>query len=267
MPRTDAYEAYLRNMRRRARAVRVCQLMLAVLFFGAWEAAAALRLIDPFIFSRPSRVFLAAVKLAGTGELFAHILVTLGETALGFALSTLIGFAGAALLWWNGFLERVFAPYAVIFNSLPKTALAPVIIVIAGNNPKSVVATAVMTAVIVALMSALGGFMSVEPEKVKLVRSFGGTKAQILMKLVLPASAPALVNTVKINIGLSFVGVVVGEFLVAKAGLGYLIVYGSQIFKMDWVMLSVIVLGLLAAGLYQLVAAAEKRFFGRAAEN
>jgi NitT/TauT family transport system permease protein len=116
-----------------------------------------------------------------------------------------------------------------------------------------------MTSIVVTVLNILTGFLEVSKDKIKLVETFGGTKRQILQKVVLPASVPAIVNALKVSVGLSFVGVIVGEFLVAKAGLGFLIVYGSQVFKMDWVMMSVIILCLLAAFLYIAVAAVEKR--------
>jgi len=193
------------------------------------------------------------------GSIFLHVGVTLGETIVGFTLSTIGGLFISALLWWNTFLRNVLEPYLVVLNSLPKTALAPIIIVLIGNNVNSVIATAVMTSIIVTVLNILTGFLEVDKDKIKLVETFGGTKRQILQKVVLPASIPAIVNALKVSVGLSFVGVIVGEFLVAKAGLGYLIVYGSQVFKMDWVMMSVMILCLLATLLYVGVAAVEKR--------
>jgi len=250
---------YLRDISRRRAAVTVFQIVILAAFFGLWELAARLGWIDPFIFSQPSRIFRAAVAMARDGSLFVHIGVTLAETVAGFLFSTAAGTLIAVLLWWNDFLNKVLSPYLVVLNSLPKTALAPIIIVWLGNNVRAVVATAVMTAVIVTILTVLSGFHEVSKDKIKLVQTFGGGKRQVLAKVLLPASVPTMMNALEINIGLSFVGVIVGEFLVAKAGLGYLIVYGSQIFKMDWVMLSVIVLCLLAALLYQVVVWVERR--------
>ncbi|MDR2751874.1 MAG: ABC transporter permease [Clostridiales bacterium] len=237
--------------------------MILAAFFGAWELAARLKLIDAFIFSQPTRIINAAVSLALSGSLTKHIGATLWESVLGFVLSTVIGTLMAMLLWWNDFLKKTLNPYLVVLNSLPKTALAPIIIVWIGNNVKSVIFTAVMTSVIVTILTVLTGFMEVSKDKIKLVEAFGGTKRQVLSKVVLPASIPAIVNALEINIGLSFVGVMVGEFLVAKSGLGYLIIYGSQILKMDWVMLSIIILCALAAILHQLVVLFEKRIINQ----
>ncbi|MDR3240376.1 MAG: ABC transporter permease [Clostridiales bacterium] len=251
---------YLKKRRRRAWMVKAGQWLILFVFFGIWELAAAAQLIDPFIFSQPSRMWKAMIAMAMDGSLFTHISVTLGEAILGFVLSAILGTLAAVLLWWNPFLRKTLNPYLVVLNSLPKTALAPIIIVWIGNNVRAVIVTAILTSIVVTILTALTGFIEVSEDKIKLVETFGGSKRQVLTKVVLPASAPALVNAMEINIGLSFVGVIVGELLTAKAGLGYLIVYGSQIFKMDWVMLSVILLSLLAALLYQVIVALEKRW-------
>jgi NitT/TauT family transport system permease protein len=257
------HRQYLKKTRRYAFCVKVAQFALLLSFFAIWELAARLKLIDAFIFSQPSRIASAAVTLAMNGSLFKHIGATLWESVVGFLLSTFVGTLAAIALWWNDFLKKTLSPYLVILNSLPKTALAPIIIVWIGNNVKSIIFTAVMTSVIVAILTVLTGFLEVSKDKVKLVEAFGGTKRQVLTKVVLPASIPTIANALEINIGLSFVGVMVGEFLVAKSGLGYLIIYGSQILKMDWVMMSIIILCALAAIIYQLVVMAEKKLVNR----
>ena len=239
--------------------VKITQSLILIFFFALWEAAAVLRWIDPFIFSQPSRMFLSFVNMLGDGSLFKHIGITLGETVLGFLLSTALGSLISVVLWWNSFLRKVLNPYLVVLNSLPKTALAPIIIVWVGNNINSVIVTALMTSIIVTIISVLTGFLEVDSDKAKLIQTLGGGKRDILTKVILPASVPTLISALKINVGLSFVGVMVGEFLVAQAGLGYLIMYGSQVFKMDWVMLSILILCILAGLMYQLVVFIEKK--------
>lgn len=258
-PISCEHRLYLKKIRTNKRLILSARIFIIIAFFSLWELAAILKWIDPFIFSQPSRVFTAFTNMLRDGSIFLHVGVTLGETIVGFTLSTIGGLFISALLWWNTFLRNVLEPYLVVLNSLPKTALAPIIIVLIGNNVNSVIATAVMTSIIVTVLNILTGFLEVDKDKIKLVETFGGTKRQILQKVVLPASIPAIVNALKVSVGLSFVGVIVGEFLVAKAGLGYLIVYGSQVFKMDWVMMSVMILCLLATLLYVGVAAVEKR--------
>ena len=251
---------YLKKMKKRKCLVRSTQVLILIAFFVIWEIVAQQNIIDPFLFSQPSRMITAMTDMATSGILFKHIGVTLYETVLGFLLGTIFGTLIAILLWWNDFISDVTEPYLVVLNSLPKTALAPIIIVWLGNNMTSIIATALMTSIVVTIMTVLNGFLHIDSDKIKLIQTFGGTKKQVLTKVILPASAPTIISALKINVGLSFVGVIVGEFLVAQYGLGYLIVYGSQIFKLDWVMLSVILLAIMAAIMYQLIVLLEKKF-------
>ncbi len=251
---------FLKKVKKRKILVRSTQIILLVAFFILWEAAANANWIDPFLFSQPSRMITAMIDMAKTGILWQHIGITLYETVVGFLLGTIFGTLIAILLWWNNFVSDVAEPYLVVLNSLPKTALAPIIIVWLGNNMTSIIATALMTSIVVTIMTVLNGFLHINNDKIKLIQTFGGTKKQVLTKVILPASIPTIISALKINVGLSFVGVIVGEFLVAQAGLGYLIVYGSQIFKLDWVMLSVLLLAVMAAIMYQLIVLLEKKF-------
>lgn len=252
--------AFLSRIQRRKFSIHVIQWVLLLLFFVLWETAARYGWIDPFIFSQPSRMLSAGIQMAQDGSLWMHIGTTLWETVAGFLLGTVLGTMAAVLLWWNRFISEVAEPYLVVLNSLPKTALAPIIIVWIGNNQTSIIVVALLTSVVVTIMSVLNGFLQVDREKIKLIQIFGGTKLQVLAKVVFPANIPCILNALKINVGLSFVGVIVGEFLVAQSGLGFLIVYGGQIFKLDWVMLSVIILAVLAAAMYEGISLLEKKF-------
>lgn len=249
---------FLAKIEKRKQRILHIQIFLLIAFFLLWEVAARCGWIDAFIFSQPTKMAKSAWEMIQSGTLFYHVFTTLWETVVGFLLGTILGTAIAILLWWNPFVCDVLEPYLVVLNALPKTALAPIIIVWIGNNQKSIIAVALFTSVIVTIMNVLTGFLQIDKEKIKLIQVFGGTKLQTLKKVVFPANIPCILNALKINVGLSFVGVIVGEFLVAQAGLGFLIVYGSQVFKLDWVMLSVIVLAILAAGMYQSIALFEK---------
>lgn len=224
--------AFLAHIRRRKWAVLCLQLFLLVAFFLLWEVAANQGWIDPFIFSQPTRMIASAEEMLADGTLWMHIGTTLWETVAGFLLGTILGTLTAVLLWWNRFISDVAEPYLVVLNSLPKTALAPIIIVWFGNNQSSIILVALLTSVVVTILSVLNGFLQVDEEKIKLIRIFGGTKRQVLTKVVFPSNIPCILNALKINVGLSFVGVIVGEFLVAQNGLGFLITYNSQTFKL-----------------------------------
>ncbi len=233
------------------------QIGLLVAFIGIWELAAKLEWIDPFIMSCPSRI----VKILSTlemQELFTHIAYTLLECIVGFLVASGLGILIAILLWRFVKLRRVLDPYIVVLNALPKIALGPMIIIWVGAGAQAIVVMTVLICIIVTVISMLNAFMSVDEGKILLMRSMGAGKLQILFKLIIPANIPAIVNMLKINVGLAWVGTIMGEYLVSTAGLGYLIIYGKQVFKMDLVMASTVILCVLATLMYLAVAGIEK---------
>ena len=170
-----------------------------------------------------------------------------------------LGILIAVILWWNHSVSKILEPYLIVLNSLPKSALAPVFIVWLGNNMKTIIVAAVSVAIFGTVITLYTNFKAVEEDKIKLIYTLGGTKKDVLLKIILPSNIPSILSLMKVNIGLSLVGVIIGEFLAAKAGLGYLIIYGSQVFKLDWVIMSIVILCILATGLYGLLTIAEKR--------
>ena len=187
-----------------------------------------------------------------------HIGVTVYETLAGFVLGVILGTALAVVLWWSRFISKVSEPYLVVLNSLPKIALGPVIIILVGAGTKAIIFMALAISLIVTVLEMLNGFRNTDPEYIKMAATFGASKLQIFTKIVFPYNITTLFNSLKINIGLSLVGVIAGEFLVSKAGLGYLIVYGGQVFKLDLVMASVIILSVVAALMYEAVVLLQK---------
>lgn len=251
-------KAYLQHKKRRKQLILGCQLGFLIAFFATWEIAARVGLIDSFILSQPSRI-LATLKNLSQNHLLMHVGVTLYETLTGFLLGVMFGALIAVILWWSDFVSRVAEPYLVVLNSLPKIALGPVIIIIVGAGTEAIIFMALAISLIVTVLEMLAGFRSTDAESIKMARTFGATKQQIFLKIVLPANINTLFNSLKINIGLSLVGVIAGEFLVSKAGLGYLIVYGGQVFQLDLVMSSVLILSVLAALMYQTVVILQKQ--------
>lgn len=246
-------QSWLRARQRTQRAVMILRVgLLAALFIG-WELAARLGAIDAFIVSSPSRMWETFLSLWRSGDLFLHVGTSVLETAAGFLLGTLLGTGVAILLWWSPFLSRVLDPYLVVLNALPKTALGPIFIVWIGAGPSSIIAMTLAISLIVTILDMHNGFLATDPEKIRLMRTLGASRRQILTKLVLPANFTTMINALKVNVGLSWVGVIMGEFLVSKAGLGYLIVYGSQVFQMDLVMTTVLLLAIAAALMYQCI--------------
>lgn len=243
---------YLRQNKRRDLTVRVVRWGLLFCLLIGWEVAARLSLIDSFVFSQPSRIWQTYLALARE-DLLYHMWVTVGETLAGFSLGALAGILLAILLWWSPFITRVSEPYLVVLNSLPKIALGPVIIILAGAGTRAIVFMALAISLVVTVLEMLSGFRDTDPGALRMARTFGATKSQVFRLVVLPYNIPTLFDSLKVNIGLSLVGVIAGEFLVSRAGLGYLIVYGGQVFRMDLVMGSVIILAVVAALLYESV--------------
>lgn len=253
------HEEYIKKHKLHKSSIIITQIALLVLFFALWEIAARLKWIDPFIMSQPTRVLRTIINLTADGSIFTHTGITVLETIIGFLSGTILGTIVAILLWWSKFIAKVLDPYLVVLNALPKTALGPIILVWIGGTVSSIIVMALLISVVVTILNVYLAFESCDEDKVKLLRTLGASKLQILTKVVLPSSIPAIISVLKINVGLSLVGVIVGEFLVSRAGLGYLIIYGGQVFKMDLVMTSVLILAVAAALMYLSVAWFEKK--------
>lgn len=255
---------YIDRQRKRKRSVFIGRVLILVAFFALWEILTTLDILDPFIFSSPRRIVHTVINLLQSGELARHVGTSVLETVCGFSIGTAAGIMIAVCLWWSPFTADVLEPHLIVLNSLPKTALGPVFIVLMGAGTGSIIAMTLAISLIVTILNVLNGFLHTDREKVRLLRAMGAGRMQIFTKLVLPSNLATIVNVMKVNIGLSWVGVITGEFLVSKAGLGYLIVYGSQVFKMDLVMASVLILAIFALimhiGIVMLESFVRKRF-------
>lgn len=251
---------YLKAIKVKKISILLTQLMILIIFFAQWEICARLKIYDSFITSQPSRIVNTIINLYNEGQLFQHIGITCWETIVGFVSGTILGTIIAIILWWSEFLSKVLEPYLVVLNSLPKIALGPIFIVWFGAGTTSIIVIALAISLIVTILEVLNGFVATDEEQIKLVRTFGANRLQTFTKVVFPANLPVIINSLKINVGLSWVGVIVGEFLVSKAGLGYLIVYGGQVFQLDLVMASVVILCMAAGLMYKGVVILQKRF-------
>lgn len=248
-PRSPAYEAYLRALRWRVLSIQLWQVGLVVAVLLLWEVAPRAGWINPMLTSYPSAVARTFMTMMEDGSLLLHTWTTFGETVIGFVGGMAIGIACAVLLWWSSFLYRVLDPFIVVINALPKIALVPIFYIWLGDMA-SIYAMAIAISVFVTILMLYTGFQAIDSDKIKLVRLFGASRFQVLTKIVLPGSVPTMISTLKVNVGLALVGVVVGEFQAAKAGLGFLILYGSQIFKMNLVMTSIVVLAAISSLLF-----------------
>lgn len=249
---------FLHIQKRHRRVVGVSRILILLSFLFIWEFTANTGIIDSFIFSSPSKIALCFWEMALDGTIFLHIGVTLYETVVSFFLVIAVSILVAVALWFSSKLSEILDPYMVVLNSLPKSALAPLLIVWLGANQTTIIVAGMSVAIFGSILSLYSSFSAVDPEKIKLIYTLRGNRFHALTKVVLPASLPAIINIMKVNIGLCLVGVVIGEFLAARSGLGYLIIYSSQVFKMDWLLLGIVLLCIMAMGLYALISLLER---------
>ena len=252
------YKKYLKNKKVKKALITTTQLGILILIIAIWEIFARLEIIDTFIMSSPSRIAKTIGELYSSGNLFYHIFTTLSEALIGFFIATIGGYIIAIILWWNETLRKILDPYLVVLNSLPKIALGPIIIIWIGVGTGAIITMDILIMIIITIITMLNTFNQVETSKIMLLKSMGANKFQILFKLILPNALTEFISLLKINIGLTWVGTIMGEYLVSRAGLGYLIIYGSQIFNLDLVMASTIILCILAGLMYYIVAYIEK---------
>lgn len=251
-------DEYKKSQKREKYLILFLQIAFFAFFLGQWELTARLGLVNSFLVSYPSQIFSLFVEYVKTNEIWRHISISLIETLLGLVGGTLAGILIAIVLWWFPRLSKISDPFLVVLNALPKTALAPIIILWIGTGIKGIVFVAISLSIVVTILSAHNAFLHVNPEQMKMLQTFGANKWQLLWKLVLPSNIKNILNIIKINIGMSWVGVIVGEFLVSREGIGYLVVYGGQVFKLDLVMMGVFLLAILAMLMYAIMILLEK---------
>ena len=254
---SEERKIYLRKNTITKASIIITQISIVILFIVLWEVLANKGIIDSFITSQPSRMLKTFMNLS-KNNLLEHLGVTCYETIVGFMSGTILGIVIAIILWCSKFLSKVAEPFLVILNSLPKIALGPVIIIWVGAGTSAIIVMALAISLIVTILEILNGFLNTDAEKIKMAKTFNANKFQVLTKIVIPANISTFINSLKVNIGLSLVGVISGEFLVSKAGIGYLIVYGGQVFQLDLVMASVVILAIVAAIMYEAVVLLEK---------
>lgn len=255
-----AQKQYLLHRKHEKQFVSAARILVFLCFIGLWEVTARLGVIDSFIFSSPSQIAVTFRNMCLDQSLFTHIGITLTETLLSFFFVVILGIGTAVLLWACPRLSRITEPYLVVLNSLPKSALAPLLIVWLGANERTIIVAGMSVAIFGSVINLYTGFQEVDPEKLKLIDTLGGGKKDELLKIVLPSSIPLILSNMKVNIGLCLVGVIIGEFIGARQGLGYLIIYGSQTFKLTWVLMSIVILCVIATVLYGILNLIEKRY-------
>lgn len=253
------YVKYKKRNRLNKILVILTQILILVFILGLWQFLADNKIINTFISSSPKKIIDTIVSLYNSNNLYNHIFITIYETVISFILGTLIGTIIAIILWWNKFIYKVFDPFLTILNSLPKVALGPIIIIISGANMKSIILMALLISVIITIINVYNGFDNTDINKINLLKSFKANKLQILKYVILPNSYSTIISSLKINVSMSLIGVIMGEFLVSKEGIGYLIMYGSQVFNLDLVISGIIILMIVSYVMYILVSLLEKK--------
>lgn len=249
---------YLKKEKKKKYLIIFFQLFIILGFLTLWELASKLKLINTFLTSSPTKVYTTIIHLFNTNNLLNHIYITTYETIISFILASIIGFIIASLLWWNNYLAKIFDPYLTILNSLPKVALGPLIIIWIGANTNSIIFMAIMISIFITIINLYNSFISTDNYYILLLKTLNASKLQIFKKLIVPSNKKNIINCLKVNISMSLIGVVMGELLVSKAGLGYLIMYGSQVFNTNLVITGVILLAILSYIMYEIIYLIEK---------
>lgn len=255
---SNEHKQFIKKQIRYNTLVLLVQMSIIIIFILLWQFLADNNLINSFITSKPSAIIKTTIDLIKSNDLFINIWVTTYETLISFVLGPIIGISIATIMWANSFIAKVISPYLTVLNSLPKVALGPIIIIWAGAGIESIIVMALLISTIITIINIYQGFISIDNNKIKLMKSFNATKWQLYKKLILPGSFNTIISTLKINISMSLIGVIMGEFLVSKQGIGYLIMYGSQIFNLNLVVTGIIILGILSIIMYYLVVCLEK---------
>ena len=248
---SNRQKEFIKNHKRHHHRITFARLFIFVAFLILWEVSAKLSWIDSFFFSSPSLIIDYFVSMFSDGSFFTHTGITLLETLVSFFFICIISLLSATLLWFSKTTSDLLEPYLVVLNSLPKSALAPLFIVWLGTGMTTIIVAGISVALFGSIISLATGFRQADSEKIKLIKTLGGNRMTAFFKVVLPSSIPNIFSNMKVNIGLSLVGVIIGEFLAGRNGLGYLIIYGSQVFRLNMVITSIMILCAIAMLLYQ----------------
>lgn len=250
---------YLKKLRNNKIIIIMFQLLIVISFFVIWEIISSKEIINSFLYSSPTKIYDTLISLYLNDNLFIHIYTTLYEVIIAFIIGTSLGFIIALLLYECKTLAKIIDPFLIMINSLPKVALGPLIIIVTGANTKSIIVMALLINLIINITTIYNGFNNTDKIKLKLLRTFNASRYQVTKYLVIPSSYNTIISSLKLTIGQTLIGVIMGEFLVSRAGIGYLIIYGSQVFNMSLVMSGVLLLAIISFALYELVVFLEKK--------
>ncbi len=250
---------YLKKAKKEKKVVLIIQISIIIIFITIWQLLVSMNLINSFLTSSPKEVIETLSVLISKNSLFNHIYITILETITSFLLATIIGIVVSTIMWWYKYVAKIVEPYLTVINSIPKVALGPLIIIWIGASTSSIIFMALMISVFIAIINIYNGFINTDKNYIKLMQSFGATKRQIFKNVILPSNIKVIINSMKVNISMSLIGVIMGELLVSKEGLGYLIIYGSQVFNIDLVITAIIILAAVSWVMYFIISLLEKK--------
>ena len=256
---SNEHKKYLRKLKLNKLLISITQISIFIFFIIIWQFLASHNYINSFITSSPSKILSTISKLYIENNLFIHIWITIKETIISFMITTFLSIIISIILYESVFLSKVIDPYLTILNSLPKVALGPIIIIWIGANQNGIITMAILISIIVSIQTIYNGFINTDKLKIKLLKTFNATKKDILFNVVIPSNKSTIINTLKINISMCLIGVIMGEFLTSKAGIGYLILYGSQVFNLDLVMTGIFLLTIISIVMYKIIEEISKR--------
>jgi len=252
---------FLKKIKRNKIIILMTQISIFILFILIWQILSNKNIINTFITSSPKKILITIKNLYIQNNLFTHVFVTVKETLISFVITSILSLLISIILYNHSFIAKVLDPYLTILNSLPKVALGPIIIIWIGANIKSIILMAILISLIVSIQTIYNGFVSTDKLKIKLLKTFGASKKDILLNVVLQENKKTILNTFKINISMCLIGVIMGEFLTSKAGIGYLILYGSQVFNLDLVMTGVFLLTIISIIMYKVISKNTDKWF------
>ena len=210
------HKIFFKQKKKRNNLVILFRVIIVLFFVFIWELFSRLGLINTFLFSSPSKVCLTIYDLFINGNLIRHILVTLWEILISFSITSILSLLVSCCLWkWN-FLANVLEPYLTVFNSLPKVALGPLIIIWIGADIKSIIFMSMMISIFVTIINIYTGFINTNEEYIRLMKSFKCNDLIILRKVILPSNINNIISSLKVNVSMTLIGVVMGELLVSK---------------------------------------------------
>lgn len=260
---SEEHKQFLNRIKKNKLLINIFRIFIVILFIFIWELLSSYKIINTFLFSSPSNVLKTIISMVVDKSIFIHIGVTLYELVISFLLSTAVSLVISIIFWSNETIYKIIDPYITIINSLPKVALGPLIIIWCGASTNSIIFMSLLISLFVSIISIYNGFNSVNKNYITLLKSFGANKIQIFTKVIFPNNIFNIISSLKINVSMNLIGVIMGELLVSKAGIGYLIMYGSQVFNIDLVITGVFILGIISSISYFILDKFENKYLNK----